>query len=184
MTAPKGYEQHEEEMDIPKGSGAEGFLRAIKDILKLPRVQEIHIDARGKISYTFFLREGETKRVATPKFEDLMPFAIVRNAKVVEVDVSEKEKAGAALAHLFRAPAIDHMFPVAFVVGASTTFWEWYEYSFGMKADFQEELFSLPVHSDRMAPDDVILLCAAFSRNRDLAETQKVYKLLIPKVPK
>lgn len=181
MSAPKGFTQHEEEMDVPKGSGVEGFLACVKQVLKLPRVQSINIDSRGKISYTFFLRDGEEAIKATAKFEELMPYAIVRNGSVVEVPKASSN-AAIAIAQLFRAAAIDHLYPVAFVTGALSNLWLWYEKSFNLSPDFKEELFGLPLYVDRHAPDEALLMCTAFSRHRDLSETQKTYKVLIPPV--
>ena len=76
MGVPKGYQQHDEEIDVPKGTGLEGFLATVRAVLKLPRVQDIRIDSRGKISYSFFLREGEEKQLLGVNFDDLMPYAV------------------------------------------------------------------------------------------------------------
>lgn len=182
MASPKGFVQHDEVIEVPKGTGVEGFLRTVKEVLKLPRVQDIHIDSRGKIEYTFFLREGEQKRALTMKFDDLMPYALVRNSKVVEVQDPPNYAAGALLA-MFRAASLDHVIPIAFVMGANSAFWGWYEASTGMKAEIQEELLGLPIYTDRACPDEVLLLCAAFSRGSELVEVQKAYKINIPERP-
>lgn len=175
------YVQHDEEIDIPKGTGIEGFLETIRQVLKLPRVQDIRIDARGKITYSFFLRNGEAKQALGVSFAELMPYAIVRNADVREL-LLVNDNAAVALLQLFRQASIDHVFPVAFVTGAGTTVWDWYEASTQMKAEMRDELLSLPLLRDRMCPDDVLLLCTAFRAGDPLGATQKVYKIQIPPV--
>lgn len=182
MTTPKGYVQHDELIEVPKGTGLEGFLATLREVLKLPRVQDIRIDARGKISYSFFLREGEGKQSLGVDFDSLMPYAVVRNAEVQELELVNTNGA-VALLQLFRQAAIDHVHPVALVTGAGTTFWEWYEASTGMKAEIRSEVLSLPLLRDRACPDDVLLLCTAFRAGETLVATQKVYKIQIPQVP-
>lgn len=181
MAAPKGYTQHDEVIEIPKGTGIEGFIRTIREVLKLPRVQDIHITNQGSIEYTFYLRDGEEKRVVTMKFDELMPMAVVRNAEVQEVQDVDRS-APIALLQMFRAAAMDHLSPVAFVTGANSGFWPWYEGTSGMKAEIREVLAGLPVFSDRACPDEVLLLCAAFRKEGDLVDTKKAYKIAIPQV--
>lgn len=182
MTTIKGYEQHDEDIEIPKGAGIDGFLAAIRAVLKLPRVQDIRIDARGKISYSFLLRAGEAKQTLGVNFDDLMPYAVVRNADVQEL-ILVNENAAVALLQMFRQVSIEHVYPVAFVVGAATTFWEWYEASTLMKAEIRDEVLSVPIFRDRACPDDVLLLCTSFRVGEPLSATQKVYKVQIPQVP-
>jgi hypothetical protein len=180
MAAPKGYTQHEEVIEVPKGTGLEGFIRTVREVLKLPRVQDIHI-SMGKIEYTFFLRDGEEKRVVTMNFDTLMPMAVVRNTEVREVSDIDRS-APVALLQMFRASAMDHLAPIAFVTGANSHFWPWYEGTSKMKAEMRDVLAGLPVFADRACPDEVLLLCAAFRKESELVEMKKAYKIAIPSV--
>lgn len=173
------YEEQNQTVEIPKGTGLEGFMHAIREILQLPRVQEIHIDARGKIAYKYFLREGEEPKGLELEFETLMPYAIVRNGVVLEV-MPTSTNAAVVLGQLFGKATSDHMYPVAWVAGANTPFWKWFEKSMGFKSPGEEELYGLPFLRDRMLEDSVLILCTAYGRRASLIDTQRSYKILIP----
>jgi hypothetical protein len=172
------YQEQNESIEIPKGTGIEGFLRAIREILQLSRLQEIHVDARGKVSYKYFLREGETAKALDVEFESLMPYAIVRNGHVEEV-LPRGNNAAVVIGQMFAKAALDHVYPVAWVAGANTIFWEWFDKSTGQASLVHEELFGLPFVRDRMVEDPVLLLCTAYGRNASLTDTQRSYKLLM-----
>ena len=72
-------------VEIPKGSGRQGFLLAIDQILKLSRVQGIQVDARGKIYYTRYVEEGEPAPPVEIDFETLSPHSVIRNALIQEL---------------------------------------------------------------------------------------------------
>ena len=174
------YEERKGSVEVPKNVGIRGFLAAIETILKLPRVQRIEIDARGKIEYKHFVRAGE--EVVALDFEDtfdaLMPYAIIRNGTVVEL-VAPDQNAAVAMGQLFSMVAADHLHPVAVVGGAKSSFWNWYERSTGLKLANEEAVYGLPFLTDHLVEDNVLILCAGFARNGTIADTQKSYKLVI-----
>lgn len=174
------YEEKTATLEIPKGTGLEGFLRAIREILLLGRVQELHVDVRGKISYRYFAREGDTTTLDVD-FESLMPYAIVRNGVVVEV-IPWGANAAVILGQIFARAAADHVYPVAWVGGAQTTFWHWFERTTGIANAITDELCGLPFLRDRMVEDSVLLLCTAYGRHAALIDTQRSYKILMPEV--
>jgi len=176
------YEEKNETIEIPIGTGVEGFLRALREILQLGRIQEVHIDARGKISYKRFAREGETPQPLDLDFESLMPYAIVRNGYVEEV-IPSTTNAAVVLGQLFARAAADHVYPVAWVAGANTTFWSWLTKSTGLAGSVRDELYGLPFLQDHMLEDSVLLLCAAYGRRAAISDTQRSYKILMPEVP-
>jgi len=175
------YEEIRESLEVPKNTGRQGFLRAIEEILTLPRIQDINIDARGKVTYRYSLREGERRREVKPDFDSLLPYAIVRNAEVREL-VEPDANAAVAVSQLFDLASADHLFPTAFVAGPDTLFWKWYTESTCIELLSQEEFFGLPVLSDRYVEDYVFILCAAYTRGAPLSDTQRSYKLVIPQV--
>ncbi len=180
MAAPKGYVQYDETIQVPPGTGVEGFMSSLREVLKLPNVQDIHINRQGQIEYTFFLREGQQKDVLTVNFDVLMPMAVVRNAQVQEV-LGRDASAAVAVLQMFRAAALEHLQPIAFIMGVSSPFWLWYEATTSLKAERRDELFGLPVHVDRTCPDEALLLCTSFAKS-ELADTHKTYKIDIPQV--
>lgn len=175
------YEEVHGEVEVPRNAGVRGFLKAIEDILKLPRVQDIHIDARGKVSYRHFLREGEERKALSVDFGSLMPYAVIRNSQCVEL-VDPDLNACVAAGQLFNMAAGDHLHPVALVGGANTGFWKWLEHSTGLVVPSEHEVFGVPFMRDRQLEDYVLVLCAAYARGAALVDTQKSYKLVIPQV--
>lgn len=176
------YDEIRESITVPKNTGRQGFLRAIEELLALPRVQEIHIDSRGKVDYRYLLRPGEQKKPALePDFQELLPYAIIRNSDVRELTEPD-ENAAVAVSQLFDLASADHLIPIAFVAGPMSTFWDWYRATTSIDPLSTEELYGLPILSDRQLEDYVLVLCAGFSRNAPLSDTQKSYKLVIPKV--
>jgi HPt (histidine-containing phosphotransfer) domain-containing protein len=178
---PKGYTQHEEEIEVPRGTGVRGFLATIAQVLKLPRVQRVEIDSKGKIIYSFLLRDGEEQRALGMKFDDLMPYAIARNAEVQELPTVDS-KAQIALLQMIRVCSIERLYPLAWVTGTGTKLWEWYERTTGLGAELRDELLSFPVFTDKDCPDEALLLFTGSSRHDLLENAQKVYKIVIPQV--
>lgn len=175
------YQEITGTVEIPKNVGVKGFLRALEDILKLPRVQEISIDARGKITYRHYVREGEPQRPLQVDFDTLQPYAVIRNSNVVEL-ADPDLNAAVALGQLFNMAASDHLFPVAIVAGANTKLWTWYAVSTTLSLSSREELYGLPFLIDRHLEDNHVVLCAAYTRGAALIDTQKSYKFVIPEV--
>lgn len=178
------YEQHDEEIDVPKGAGAVGLLEAIRGVLTLPRVQNIGVNAQGKITYSFFLPKGEKPKELSIEFEKVMPYAIARNGKIEELPYP-KGDAITACAELFERAERDHMYPVSFLGGEKTGFWPWYAEAMGHEgtaAGAREELFGVPFLVDNKMEDTTLLLCTAYRRGASIIDTVKSYKITIPKV--
>lgn len=172
-------------IEIPKGSGRAGFLLAIDNILKLPRVQSIQIDAMGKVSYSRILQDGESAVPIVLDFETLSPHSVIRNSFIREltstdVDFDLEANAAVAMSCLFAEAAHDRMFPIAFVGGANTIFWDWYTATTGIKLANHEEIFGLPFYTDRMLEDYMLFFCTGYVKGAALIETKKSYKLLLP----
>lgn len=176
------YEEVVGVVEVPKAAGIEGFLLGIKDILSLPRVQSIHIDARGRIEYKHYVRTGEPYQPLKVSLDSLMPYAVVRNGTVTEL-ADPDYNAAVALGQLFNAAEADHLYPVCLIGGANTRLWKWYEGSTATTLSSRESLFGVPYTADRMVDDGVIILAAAFARGGALIDTQKSYKLVIPTIP-
>lgn len=178
------YEQHDEEIEIPKGAGTAGLLEAVRGVLALPRVQNIGINAQGKITYSFYLQKGEKPKEPSIDFDKVMPYAIARNGKIEELPYP-KGNALAACAELFERASRDHMYPIAFLGGEKTTFWPWYAEAmahYGPLAEAREELLGLPFLTDHRMENMALLLCTGYRQNGAIADTVRSYKISIPKV--
>jgi hypothetical protein len=177
----KEYEQHDEEIELPKGSGIPGILEAIRGVLALPRVTNIQIAAPAKITYTFFLRKGDKSPGVKVNFEDVMPYAIVRNGEVEEIPYPSAN-AAVACAEMFERSHRDHMYPVCFLGGQDSALWAWYQDSVGHPSPTEDDLFGLPFLTDRAMEDMALLLCTSFKKGGTITDTVKSYKVSIPQV--
>ncbi len=175
------FEEVNESIEVPKNTGRAGFLRVIEDALKLPRVQDIHIDSRGRVKVRYFLREGETKKPIETDFSTLEPYAAIRNSVVQEL-VEPDDNAAVGVSQLFDGAAQDRLFPIAFVGSPTTRFWRWYESSTGIVLSSFDQLYGVPFLSEHALEDYVLVLCAGFTRSASLIDTQRSYKLVIPEV--
>jgi hypothetical protein len=174
------YELKSETFEVPKNTGTEGFLLAIKTILKMPKVQGISIDARGKVTYQQFVERGEFHEVGpTISFETLMPYACVRNGSIKELVSNEKSPA-ITIAKMFQVVARERLYPVAWVTGANTTLWDWFRKYSGLEMENQEDFYGLPVLTDRHLDDYVLVLATSFGRSTNIVDVQKSFKIIMP----
>jgi len=175
------YREIERSLSIPRGTGRDGFLRVIGDILKLPKVQEISIQANGKVKYRQFVHKDsqDNEHVLNVDLETLKPYFVLRNCRIRELHLPEDILAPVAISMLFAEASREGMAPVAFVSSPDTRFWEWHGRTSGVVFG-KEEAYGLPVYTDEELPDEVFFLCASYSREARLIDTKSAYKLSIP----
>lgn len=164
-------------IDVPKNTGHEGFLHTLRQILKLPRVQSVEINARGKVTYQRFVAEDEPKMVGVD-FTGVEPWHIIRNAADgVEELVLGTYNAAVVLAGVLDRASTEKLYPTAFVMSPNTVFWLWYPHTTSFSLASRDTICGLPIHFDRHIPDTTLILCASFARDGALVDTQKAYKV-------
>jgi hypothetical protein len=168
---------------VPQATGITGFLKVIESVLKLPRVQEITINAKGEIKYRYFLKAGEAARTLDIDLESVTPAMVIRNNKLEELP-NPSGLAPMALCQLFNLVARDRLHPVAFVVGPNTCLWDWYTQTAGFAPIRRDELHGVPLLVEKKYEEQTLVLCASYTRSAALIDTQSSYKLVIPKVMK
>lgn len=174
------YVEREQTVEVPKETGVDGFLFALKQILKLSRVAHVNIDSRGVIKVKRWVRqdEDEDTRLAID-FDGLHPYNIIRNGEVEDLGYADQNDPLKYLADMFRVASSDHMSCVAFVSGADTIFYKWCDRL--AKVRFKDEVFGLPLLRDRFIEDDVLLLCTAYGKGAGMQDVRKSYKITIPR---
>jgi hypothetical protein len=173
------YQPVEASVTVPKGVGLDGFLKAVREILRYPRVTDVRINTRGVIWFKRHVRKDEQVVPVQIDFESVTPFAAVQASDVLEVALSEGgEPAPVAVARMFAALARDHVSPVAFVIGGSSPFAAWHKATSGI--EIGEQAYGLPVMVDERIPSDVLVLCAAFGPGGSLVDVRRSYKLSLP----
>jgi hypothetical protein len=176
------YKQVEETVDIPLDTGVDGFLLAIRQILLLSRVIELHINSKGKVTYKRWVRdEDEANTNLRLDFESVTPIGVIRNNNIIDVGVVDaKVSPAVAVCRLLHRIQADHMYPAVLVVGANSVFFDWFR---GCGIDIQknaERFFGHQLMRDRFVEDDVLLVCTSFGSSGSLIDTRTTYKLLLP----
>ncbi len=162
-------------IEVPPNTGVEGFVYTIRELLKRPRLQEIKIDSKGKITYRQFVREDKPENNIGLEFGDLLPSSVIRNSEVIEL--APVGNAAVVLSDMLDTAAIDQLHPICFTTGADSTLWNWYKNSTGLLLRSRDTLFGLPLYLDRQIPDTAIILCAAFGKDASMIDTQRAYKV-------
>lgn len=172
------YHKIQKQLQLPRGIGVDGYLSAVREILRKPRVQAVTLELGGKITYTRMLREDEPED-SPIEIVGLTPYHVIRNGELVEVPVTHgvgAMRADDVLGRMFHAAAVDGLNPIAFVGGAASHLPAWYAKTTGIKLTGQD-FYGLPLLQDKDIPDEDLILCAAFERQAPLSTTQKSYKI-------
>jgi hypothetical protein len=169
------YREHSGKIEVPRNTGIDGLLFAVRELLKRPRIQAINIDAKGQISYKRYVREDEADVNIGIDFDTYTPASIIRNSEVSELQAVGN--AAVVLGSLFSAASVDQLHPIALVSGAATKLWEWYRSTTNSSLPRTAEVFGLPFLLDRGIPDTALLLCTAYGKDSAVVDTVKVYKV-------
>ena len=171
------YSERIDSIDCPKDSGVAGLTRLFKSLLKeIPRIKKIVINSTGKVEYTWYAPTGAPDRALSVKFDDLLPYAVIRNSLLEEISV-QGDSPVLAIAKLFMACHKNRLYPIALVTGAETKLWKWYEASIGAPVEASGTFCGYNVLKDREVPDDVLILCGTFARSDELTDTYCAYKI-------
>ena len=165
----------EETIEVPKNTGIEGFLHTVRELLKLPRVQSIVINAKGVVEYARYVVEGETNGHAI-EFDSVEPYSILRNGSVEELSASSLN-AAVTITSLLDIAAKDGWHPVAFVTGAASVLWTWYMTTTGFEIFSRDSLCGFPLYLDRHAPDTALILCVSRTKTASLVDAHRSYKV-------
>jgi hypothetical protein len=174
------YKEVQDVIEVPKNAGLDGFLHTIRTYLRKPRVQEIVIDARGKVTVRRYVRADDSDRNVGIDFGELQPSGIVRNSHVEEVTVLGGASAAVAIGGLLDMVAVAQFKPTAFMTGPATALWDWYRVTTGVALRNREQLHGLPLLLDRQIPDTALILTMGYGRDAALVDTRQALKIEIP----
>lgn len=164
-------------IDVPKNTGIEGFVHTVRSILKLPKIQKITISAKGGITYERYVAEDEQKAISVD-FAGVEPYHLIRNApKQIEELVLGSTNAATILAAMLDRATSEQLKPIAFVTGANTVLWRWYQQTTGFSLVSSEAICGLPVYFDRYVPDSALILSATLVKDGAMIDTYKSYKV-------
>lgn len=157
------YQEKSSSITVPRNTGIDGFLRTLRGILLLPRVQSISIDSKGVVNYTRYVRDGEDASPVKVDYTGLEPWSIIRNGDIQEMDVPPGTPAPMVIAYMFDLITREGLVPIAFVTGAGSDFWRWHQ-QFGVQLTRAGSAYGLAIHTDRQMPDHSLVLCAGYIR--------------------
>lgn len=172
------YDEETKQIEVPKGTGAPGLLKAVASVLELSRVQSITIDSIGVVKYTRLRKAGEPEVNVDQDFDSLMPWQVIRAHDITEVQLPSTN-AAVVIGSMFSQANIEGYNPVAFVGNPSTRLWHWYTSTTKVVTN-RDEFYGLPFLSDRQVPEEALVLCAAYGRRASMVDVVKSYKISIP----
>jgi hypothetical protein len=172
-----------ETFEVPKETGKPGIVELFKGIIELKRVVEVHVMAhRAPVKVTFkrFVADDEPDKPLAIDLESLTPYAVLRNGEIQEFD-GGTGPAAVVLAHLFREVSLLGLWPIAFVSGRASRFWDWHKETMGMiPSQTREDAYGLPFMTDRQVDDSTLLLAASYDRTAAIIDAQRAFRLLLP----
>jgi len=173
------FQEQSDTIEVPRGTGIDGFVAVIRGLLKLPRVQYINIDGNGRVRYARVVRKGEAVRPADLDFSSLYPSTIIRNAQLKELP--EERVAAFAIAKMFQAASYEKLYPISFVTNPKTTLWQWHDDTTGINiAHSEDSLYGVPLLFDENIPAYVLVLCTGYMPGSPMSETRKSFKITMP----
>jgi len=169
-------------ISIPENTGVQGFLRTIEEIIKMPRVQRVIIEAQGTITYRRFVTEGEETEPENFNVDltNLQPHHIIRNTEVEELAYINGSAAPTVVGTMLDRVAVRNLTPIAFVTGTASSLSSWYFYTAGTELQVKDRLFGYPLYKDRAIPDTTLVLCAGYGYTHALVDTRYSVKVEIP----
>lgn len=164
-------------IDVPANTGAEGFLHAIREIIRKPRVQRIILEATGRVTYVRMEGPNDTEENLGVSFNHVQPYEIIRNVTTRELSYPPHLGGADVLTVMFDAVATNDFAPICFATGVASTLWNWLYFTSGVEIQNQKVLFGYPVYQDQQLPDTALVLCAGVGTKAALIDTRLAVKV-------
>ena len=179
MTGLKEVTNH---IDVPANTGVDGYLQAIREILRVPRVQRVVLDSTGRVTYTRLSESDgseEDVRNVGVSFEHLQPYSVIRNSAVQELSYPRAMGGADVVAAMFDATTGHGYTPICFAVGVGTILYNWLYLTAGVELSNPESLFGYPVLVDERLDKEILVLCAGLGSTRALVDTRFSLKVVM-----
>jgi hypothetical protein len=166
------------QIQVPAKTGLEGFLHAVREIIRKPQVLRIVIERTGTVLYTQRTEndEGEEDNIGI-SFDHLEPYAIIRNSATRELTYPPTLGASEVLTSMFDELALNGYAPICFVVSPNTELWNWIYFSSGIEVHHTGALLGYPLYEDKEIPDTALILCAGIGTSMALIDTKLAVKV-------
>jgi hypothetical protein len=166
-------------VDVPGSTGVDGFLHAIREIIKKPRVQRVVLEANGRVTYIRLVEEDDEEEELNlgVNFSHLEPYNVIRNVETRELSYPPALGAADVLTSMFDAVSQNGFTPICFATGVNTIAYNWFYFTSGIELQNQDQLFGYPIYSDKQLPDTALVLCAGLGQTRALIDTRIAVKV-------
>lgn len=176
-------QERKKTITVPRGMGIDGMVALFKHIVTLSRVQSVHVDAQGRITYVRIVREDEKddEYELSDEFKAILPSFILQHVDLREIP--EDTNAGRAVGRLIYGVTSDGLVPLAFVLHPASRFWKWHLDSVGLDiSNKNDSIYGVPTRFDELIPDTSLVLMAGYKHDTPLADTRRALKIVIPNV--
>ena len=165
-----------QQVKVPANTGVEGFLHAIREIVRKPQVLRIVIEASGMVSYTRRTNDEIEDNVGI-NFSHLEPYAIIRNSETKELTYPLSLSAPEVLVAMMDELASNGYSPICFVIGMDSSIWNWFYLSAGIELQHKRSLLGYPIYEDKDIPATALVLCAGIGDSKALIDTRLSVKI-------
>lgn len=176
-----GLKELTQSINVPSSTGVDGFLHALREIIKKPRIQKVTIEATGKVVYTSLASDSEEAEEESQNygvdFGHLEPYAVIRNSDTRELSYPNNLGACDVIAVMFDAVSTNGFTPICFATGINSHLWNWCHFTSGIEIQSQEMLCGYPIYTDRQLPDTALVLCAGVGQTKALIDTRLSVKV-------
>lgn len=164
-------------IDVPANTGVEGFIHAIREIIKKSRIQRVILEATGRVTYVRLESPDDAAENMGVSFSHVQPYEIIRNVTTRELSYPPHLGGADVLTVMFDAVATNDFSPICFATGVASTLWSWLYLTSGIEIQNQKVLFGYPVYQDQQLPDTALVLCAGIGDNAALIDTRLAVKV-------
>lgn len=170
------YIEERREQAVPGATGIDGYLAVVRDVLSLPRVQEITVKV-GEVRWRRFKKPDEPDRNLEVDLETLMPYGVVRSHEIQEL--MSTDNAAVCLGAVLAQAHIDGLNPIAWVSGPGTLLHGWYKATTGMLLP-KDSVHGFDLLLDPNIGQEALILCTGFGKRAALVDTVRSYKITMP----
>lgn len=164
-------------VEVPPNTGIEGFLHVVRQVVALPRVQQVTIDRTGRVTYSQLIAADAEDANVGFDFAHLEPYHVIRNARLSEVSYPEEMTPAAIVATMLDLVTSSGYSPIAFVTSPTTSLWTWLFFGSDLELKSRDALYGFPVYVDRNVPDTALVLGAGINGATALVDTKWSLKI-------
>ncbi len=159
-----GYSKQKVTIAVPRASGVQGFLHAMKEVLSRHNVDSVVVNSSGQVDVVIWVKNRDENHEFGPMqtaigFESLMPAELLSRITLQEVATEADVLPELLMTRLFQEVDVEGLFPALLVVQNLDTFGKWYRAV--TRQPFRGNVFGCHVAEDQNIADDIAILFAS-----------------------